>query len=311
MRAGLLGTIVIGIPAFVLWWLLSLCGWLPPPPVPLPLRRDPLLFPGGDSSKHRAAAERARRVRPLELDADQLLQTNRLTLAELKRRFGTVTVMAQQSSRTDDDMVWGRFGGLTEVDVRLGAFISSILDGDTLSQNYVKLVDDNPLQRPLDGAGSIVEAELRAALARRGVVHARSLHWSLWAGANGSVTSMHKDYQRFTLLHVVDGGKRVVLIDPAFEFPCVEQPRDEPVSCWTHLDILGTPPPYAHVTHVRPGQTLVIPTGYWHAVENLGPTLAWGLNEFDPVGDRTLWHSSRWGGSPAEDGEADEGDDDS
>lgn len=104
----------------------------------------------------------------------------------------------------------------------------------------------------------------------------------------------------------------MVLVNPdAQEFAC-DRPRNNPAACWatcwgiepkriivqlaimTHslsaqpilslaqagIDVLsGPPPPFAHEVVLRRGDAILLPDMYWHAVENLEPTIAVGLNE--------------------------------
>jgi hypothetical protein len=44
------------------------------------------------------------------------------------------------------------------------------------------------------------------------------------------------------------------------------------------VDILTAPPAHARELILRSGEALVIPQMYWHAVENLEPTIAVGVN---------------------------------
>ena len=57
-------------------------------------------------------------------------------------------------------------------------------------------------------------------------------------------------------------------------------PRVGDNSCWANVDILSQPPAEAVEVVLRTGEALVTPSGWWHAVENLEPTVAVGLNEF-------------------------------
>merc|ERR1711943_100308 len=99
-----------------------------------------------------------------------------------------------------------------------------------------------------------------------------TVHWSLWIGGKGSTTSMHVDSGNdFNALFVLRGAKRVVLVDPAFSYPC-ERPASQVGACWTGVDILTAPPAHARELILRSGEALVIPQMYWHAVENLEPT---------------------------------------
>ena len=81
------------------------------------------------------------------------------------------------------------------------------------------------------------------------------------------------------LLCQVRGAKRVVLIDPAYEYACT-QPESNLGACWSGIDILTDPPPHARTIILRRGDALLIPKAYWHAVENLEPTLAVGMNDY-------------------------------
>ena len=234
---------------------------------------DALSHPGGDPEEHATGAERSRMIKVMRLPVPF---TNSLGWAALRRRFGGLLVPVQATSQTRDDVT------IAEDTTYLDRFIDAVTARQELPFSYVKLLDDDPTMARMDGIGSVVTAELTAALSRERVPYTPPLHWSLWMGANSSTTSMHWDYQAFSLIHVVEGLKRFVLIDPAFKFACTEQPAVEPHSCWTHLNILSQPPPYAHELLLGPGETLIIPYGQWHAVENVGPTVAFGLNTWIP-----------------------------
>ena len=64
------------------------------------------------------------------------------------------------------------------------------------------------------------------------------------------------------------------------------------------MDILTAPPPAATEVVLRAGDALVIPEHYWHAAENLEPTIAVGMNSLPPPAPP----------SADDDGEDDEGD---
>lgn len=88
---------------------------------------------------------------------------------------------------------------------------------------------------------------------------------------------------------VLEGIKRVVLLDPdVANFTCTRPTR---TACWTGVDILWSPPAQVtgHLLEVilRPGEALFIPEMWWHAVENLTPVVAVGLNNLRPcTGER-------------------------
>ena len=74
--------------------------------------------------------------------------------------------------------------------------------------------------------------------------------------------------------------------------------RWDVASCWSGVDILTAPPPAATEVVLRAGDALVIPEHYWHAAENLEPTIAVGMNSLPPPAPP----------SADDDGEDDEGD---
>ena len=101
---------------------------------------------------------------------------------------------------------------------------------------------------------------------------------------------MHIDYQSFNILYVVTGVKRLVLIDPAF-IAVHSTTASPPLGHRLVLseDVLSRrPPSHAKEVWLREGEALVIPEHYWHAAENLEPTIAIGLNALPteiPLGD--------------------------
>ena len=139
-----------------------------------------------------------------------LLSKRKLTCARLAHvdfswlveHYGEVHVYAQASSRTREDTSDGTSAdgthlGLPERRLTLRNFVTSLLGAHQPYFDYVKMLDDNFHMHHFDkGLGTIVETELRAALLAQGDVPLpRSVHWSLWVGAEGSVTSMHADDQ--------------------------------------------------------------------------------------------------------------------
>jgi hypothetical protein len=199
----------------------------------------------------------------------------------LVEHFGDARVYAQASSRLDEDTTDASEDGLPEKPMKMRMFVNSLRGAAYPRYDYVKLLDDNWLMRPLRSLGVLVEKEIRDALTRRHLHLSGNVHWSLWVGAQGSVTSMHFDDQEFNCLLVLQGRKRVVLIDRAFVYDCT-RPESNTGACWTGLDILTAPPPHAQELVLYPGEAVIIPNGQWHAVENLEATIAVGINEFDP-----------------------------
>ena len=165
-------------------------------------------------------------------------------------------------------------------------------DWEQSLRNYLKLVDPyNHLKHdsgPIDELnelmpfGESIENALLASLRELGVAAPRNASFSLWLGCRGSTTAMHVDDQPFNLLVVLQGAKRLVVVDDALaSFHC-RRPLLNPRACWTGIDILGRPPPriagLKEIT-LRAGEALLIPEMHWHSVENLEPTIAVGINE--------------------------------
>ena len=203
----------------------------------------------------------------------------------LRQHHGLDVVWAASSSRLLEDQTDSDNGGLSEVDMPFASFLDSIVGGKKPRHDYVKMLD-RTVQRGSDGVyaesfrvlGQLILGELRAALLKAGIWHPQDLSWSLWIGAKGSATAMHVDDHSFNMLYVVSGLKRLVLIDDSHPFECTE-PEQSPTACWVERDILAEPPPHAREVLLRAGQAFVLPPAHWHAVENLEPTIAFGINE--------------------------------
>jgi hypothetical protein len=103
--------------------------------------------------------------------------------------------------------------------------------------------------------------------------------WTFWVGAANTSTGMHYDDNDFAFLYVVTGRKRVVMLpndERTAEYTC--QTLVEGHSCWTGIDILSGPlPPHGVEFELGPGEGIVIPQFAWHAVQNLEPTIAFGV----------------------------------
>ena len=231
------------------------------------------------------ARQTRRSVKKLRLRLPQLAHMNATWFAQ---QYGKVRVYAQGSSKTREDTTAVEDGGLPETRLPLSRFLQAAFLGGDLAKvrnlNYVKLVAFNEDKPKFNAIGKLATAALSEALRRRRVRHPPPHHttWSLWLGAAASTTAMHIDYQSFNILYVVTGVKRLVLIDPAFHYPCTQRPRVrrwDIASCWSGVDVLSRrPPSHAKEVWLRAGDALVIPEHYWHAAENLEPTIAIGLN---------------------------------
>lgn len=102
--------------------------------------------------------------------------------------------------------------------------------------------------------------------------------WALWVGAEGSSTALHKDSYFVNYMYVVAGRKRVVLVAPSAgdsdTYGAGHNCSWFHGTCWPRVDVLTEPPSEATVVEVGAGEGFHIPYLYWHAVENLQPTVA-------------------------------------
>ena len=249
-------------------------------------------------------------IPPLQvLDLGDQSALSYITSHWLKERYGHLYVHAAESSRVREDMTNAEDGGLGERKMLLRTFLDGFEENrhETYPFNYVKVVDPeyseafaNP--KEINLLGEVIRSALLRELLSRGILPpAQGTTYSLWLGHKGSTTAMHVDDQSFNALLVLQGAKRVVVVEPlptagvgdgGDEFACAK-PAGNPHACWTGIDILsqpaerqlrgarmgGGPPPLVREFILRPGQALLIPEMHWHSVENLEPTIAVGINE--------------------------------
>mmetsp|Transcript_14165 Transcript_14165/g.20926 ORF Transcript_14165/g.20926 Transcript_14165/m.20926 type:complete len:327 (+) Transcript_14165:239-1219(+) len=159
--------------------------------------------------------------------------------------------------------------------------------------HYLKFEDTDPGKEYFRNLGTTFTAAMHQAILMKPEVanglfkkewHDKpidSFSWSIWMGAEGSMTPMHFDTDLFNILYVVEGKKRVVLIpndrrtDGMFPIQ-----KFYSGSAYTGIDILAKDyelPEGSHDFVVEAGQGLIIPRRWWHAVENLEPTIAYGF----------------------------------
>jgi hypothetical protein len=105
--------------------------------------------------------------------------------------------------------------------------------------------------------------------------------WAMFLGGKGTKTAMHFDTDAFSFLYVVEGKKRVVMLENT---GLVNETRFNVSSffhgsAWTNLNILEpkNQPEGTVVMDVGPGQGVMIPHRAWHSVENLEHTIAYAL----------------------------------
>ena len=105
--------------------------------------------------------------------------------------------------------------------------------------------------------------------------------WAIFMGGKSTKTAMHFDTDTFSFLYVVEGKKRVVMLENT---GLVNETRFNVSSfftgsAWTDLNILEpeNQPEGTVVMDVGPGQGIMIPHRAWHSVENLEHTIAYAL----------------------------------
>mmetsp|Transcript_38134 Transcript_38134/g.92303 ORF Transcript_38134/g.92303 Transcript_38134/m.92303 type:complete len:327 (-) Transcript_38134:1773-2753(-) len=161
------------------------------------------------------------------------------------------------------------------------------------ADHYLKFEDTDPGKEHFHNLGTTFTAAVHEAVLKQPEVanglfkqewHEKPndfFNWSIWMGAAGSMTPMHFDTDLFNILYVVEGKKRVILIPNDIRtdgmFPIQKFYSG---SAYTGVDILAKDyklPEGSHEFIVEAGQGLIIPRRWWHAVENLEPTVAYGF----------------------------------
>jgi hypothetical protein len=105
--------------------------------------------------------------------------------------------------------------------------------------------------------------------------------WAIFMGAKGTKSPMHFDTELFNFLYVVEGKKRVVLIPNDHRTDGMFKIKEfYSGSAWTGLDVLSKDfelPEGSFDIELGVGEGLFIPYRWWHSVENLENTLAYGF----------------------------------
>lgn len=97
----------------------------------------------------------------------------------------------------------------------------------------------------------------------------------LWLGSVGSRIGLHADFDGFNLLCQVFGCKRVrfVFFENAVAVSCSD--RYDEGACTSSLEVWGHDSELITiVAELDPGDVLYVPRWWWHAAENLTPSLA-------------------------------------
>ena len=105
--------------------------------------------------------------------------------------------------------------------------------------------------------------------------------WAMFLGGKGTTTAMHYDTDAFSFLYVVEGRKKVILLENT---GLLNETRFNISSffhgsAWTDLNIIKSEnqPEGTVVIEVGPGEGISIPHRAWHAVENVEHTVAYAI----------------------------------
>lgn len=232
---------------------------------------------------HRAFIERAyapnRPIVVTDMMRDWKAVT-RWTWPFLRRSVGTAEVQVMESRETTQqyDLNVARISEATT----LGEFIGWIERVKHSNARYL-VARNNGLTAP--GLRSLV----RDIGFFSGILNRRLLDGFvyLWVGPGGTVTPLHHDTAN-NLFCQVRGRKRFILIDPAN----AELLRDV-ISYYSLIDAerfdLQRSPWLAEVDRmivtVGPGEALFIPSGWWHHVRSLSPSISVSMTNFTKLLD--------------------------
>jgi hypothetical protein len=102
---------------------------------------------------------------------------------------------------------------------------------------------------------------------------------SMYIGGANSTSHIHCDHQVVNFIYIVEGSKHVILMPndyrTAEQFPIVKETF---LNAWPGVDVLNGPlPEHAVETILEAGEGMQIPYYSWHAVQNLEPTISYGL----------------------------------
>ena len=168
-------------------------------------------------------------------------------------------------------------------------YVARIREGD--SSTYSQIEDDRYTEELWHPIGSKVIQHLSYALSKSELVETgeyrkewmdeSKLTWGMFLGANATTTALHFDTDAFNFLYVVEGRKRVVMLENT---GLVNETRFNVSSffsgsAWADLNVLKAEnqPPHTVVLEVGPGEGVAIPHRAWHSVENLEPTVAYAV----------------------------------
>lgn len=202
----------------------------------------------------------------------------------LAERYGDVEVevMAGRESRADHDLD----PDACRTMMRLGDFIRRLLEGGPSNDLYLTARNFALERQELRG----LLDDLRYP---EGVLRRTDFHGAvkLWVGPAGTRTGLHHDLGT-VLFGQLHGRKRFRLI-PSFQIHRVYSHRE----VWSQVDTdapdLERFPAYREADVLEavlgPGEMLLIPAGWWHAVDALDVSVSVTFQEFDVPEGNTWW----------------------
>ncbi|MBJ6763752.1 cupin-like domain-containing protein [Myxococcaceae bacterium JPH2] len=219
----------------------------------------------------------------------------RWTLDGLHSRFGDapVEVMDGRDAEPSPDLHAERLRRT----VPFGEFVARMRGGPT---NDVYLVARNSLFQREPFRALLSDVRAPAGIIHPEVSAPECAH--LWFGPAGTLSNLHHDHLSVLFCQVV-GRKRVWLV-PSWETPRLANGQ----GLYSEVDIEAPDverfPEFARATlstcEVGPGDALLLPVGWWHAVRALDVSVSVTFVNFDVPRRNTYWRDYWLGPVPAE-----------
>ncbi|MFP2929766.1 cupin-like domain-containing protein [Pyxidicoccus sp. 3LG] len=219
---------------------------------------------------------------------------SRWTLEWLAERFGdeVVEVMAGRESDTDPDFNAERL----RQSLPLRELIAHMRSGGETNDVYVVARNSLLLReafRPL-----LEDIRAPAGYVHPDILTPETVH--LWFGPAGTLSNLHHDHLNVLFCQVM--GRKRFWLAPSWETPWLYNDR----GLYSAVDIrapdLARFPDYArasvHTCEVGPGDALLIPVGWWHAVRALDVSLSVTFVCFDREARNTEWRDYWLGPKP-------------
>ncbi|RYZ42914.1 MAG: cupin-like domain-containing protein [Myxococcaceae bacterium] len=220
----------------------------------------------------------------------------RWTPAWMAERFGdeTVEVMAGRESQALPDFHADRLRQNVSLRELLARFDGAPTnDMYLVARNSLLLREAfRPLLEDLRAPAGYIQPDLHGA----DRVH-------LWLGPAGTLSNLHHDHLNVLFCQV--WGRKQVWLAPSWETPWMANGR----GFYSDVDVLAPDtarfPDFArvalHTVEVGPGDTLLIPVGWWHALRALEPSLSVTFVSFEETpGLNTCWREGWLGATPQE-----------